>query len=34
MQHTSELEGMVFDVKTVMVNDYTIEMDINDEMWS
>lgn len=33
MQHTSNLDGFDFDVKTVTVQDYTVEMDISNEMW-
>lgn len=33
MQSTSDLDGYVYDVSTVTVQDYTVEMDISDAMW-
>lgn len=33
MQHTSDLDGYVFDVQTVTAKDYTVEMDITTDMW-
>lgn len=33
MQHTSDLDGYMFDVSTVTAKDYTVEMDITDDMW-
>ena len=33
MQNTSDLDGYLYDVSTVTVQDYTVEMDITTEMW-
>lgn len=33
MQNTSDLDGYLYDVSTVTVQDYTVEMDITNVMW-
>lgn len=33
IQHTVDLGGMQYDVSTIVASDYTVEMDITDDMW-
>lgn len=33
LQHTVDLGGMQYDVSTIVASDYTVEMDITDDMW-
>ena len=33
MQHTSDLDGYMFDVSTVTAADYSVELDITKAMW-
>lgn len=33
LQSTSNLDGYVFDVQTVTLKDYSVEMDITNSMW-